>query len=63
MEHEIPLPYSADAYDNLQARLAAAEQALAAEHTRRAYYEQTLANVSDAIIILCLLYTSPSPRD
>jgi len=52
MEHEIPLPYSADAYDNLQARLAAAEQALAAEHTRRAYYEQILANVSDAIIIL-----------
>jgi len=42
----------ADAHDTLQARLAAAEQALAAEQARRAYYEQILANVSDAIIIL-----------
>jgi len=52
MERRDPPHHAADAHYILQARLAAAEQALAAEQARRAYYEQILANVSDAIIIL-----------
>ena len=52
MERSDPPHHAADAHDTLQARLAAAEQALAAEQARRVYYAQILANVSDAIIIL-----------
>lgn len=49
-------PDSDDALRSLQARLALTERALADEQARRIYYEQILANVNDAIIIIDAKY-------
>jgi len=51
-EGVLPAPDSDDALRTLLSRLAMVEQALASEQARRAYYEQILANVNDAIIIV-----------